>query len=235
MADEIQRVLFVAPKVHVYAVPPLGSNSGYRASHWNVDGEGSRIFMARLRVIETATTDAATDQETIRNDVRLEDPKSGELFANCPYEDAFCVEQVVDSSRFFAIRVVHGPRKAILGIGFEDRSDAFEFGVVLQTIRRQNNMDVKTTAGASVSSNSGKPTSLLPEKKDYSLKEGETISVTIGNKGHRRTPSKSDDSNAAFALLPPPPSASDVKRRNRNTPRQDTNKYGFEDDFGDFQ
>lgn len=86
MADEIQRVLFIAPKVHVYAVPPLGSNAGYRASQWNVDSERARIFMARLRIIETATTDPATDQETVRNDVRLEDPRTGDLFANCPYE-----------------------------------------------------------------------------------------------------------------------------------------------------
>lgn len=91
MADEIQRVLFIAPKVHVYAVPPLGSNAGYRASQWNVDSERARIFMARLRIIETATTDPATDQETVRNDVRLEDPRTGDLFANCPYE--VCQEQ----------------------------------------------------------------------------------------------------------------------------------------------
>ena len=45
------------------------------------------------------------------------------------------MEQVIDSSRFFAVRVIDGPRKAILGVGFEDRSDAFDFGVALQEVR----------------------------------------------------------------------------------------------------
>jgi hypothetical protein len=26
------------------------------------------------------------DEDSVRTDVRLEDPKSGDLFANCPYE-----------------------------------------------------------------------------------------------------------------------------------------------------
>lgn len=83
--DEIQRVLFVSPKVHIYAVPPLTSR-GYRASDWNVDSEKSRIFTARVRIIETATRSGADDSETVRTDVRLEDPKTGDLFANCPYD-----------------------------------------------------------------------------------------------------------------------------------------------------
>ena len=85
MTDEIQRVLFVAPKVHVYAVPPLASNHGYKAAQWNVDNERARIFTARIRIMETATV-AEDDEETVRTDVRLEDPKTGDLFANCPYE-----------------------------------------------------------------------------------------------------------------------------------------------------
>lgn len=86
MSDEIQRVLFVAPKVHIYAVPPLSSNTGYKAAHWNVDSEKARIFTARIRIVETATTAPDSDDEHVRSDVRLEDPKSGDLFANCPYE-----------------------------------------------------------------------------------------------------------------------------------------------------
>jgi len=210
MTDQIQRVLFVAPKVHIYAVPPLASNQGYKAAQWNVDNERARIFTARIRIMETATVagDDGNEVETVRTDIRLEDPKTGDLFANCPYEvraqslerereresdqtwhgaqGSFCVEQVVDSSRFFAVRVVDGPRKAILGIGFEDRSDAFDFGVALQEIRRHM---AAAAAAAAVASNGKGPNgggsdndaAQKPlEKKDYSLKEGETISITIG-------------------------------------------------------
>jgi hypothetical protein len=213
MTDDIQRVLFVAPKVHIYPVPPLASNHGYQASQWNVDNEKARIFTARIRIIETATV-AANDEETVKTDIRLEDPKSGDLFANCPYEvprippssfylillplfqllcyapygyaqliwiqqGAFCVEQVVDSSRFFAVRVVDGPRKAVLGVGFEDRGNAFDFGVALQEVRRHMDATANASNGKKLNG-SQKNAAPLAEKKDYSLKEGETINITIG-------------------------------------------------------
>lgn len=240
-ADDIQRVLFVAPKVHVYAVPPLSSTQGYKASQWNVDNERSCIFTARIRIVETATRrEDDGEDESVRTDVRLEDPKTGDLFANCPYEGAFCVEQVVDSSRFFAIRVVDGPRKAILGIGFEDRSDAFDFGVSLQEVRKHNKLDGDKGGGKSGKSEV-KAENVVPEKKDYSLKEGETISITIGNKGRRRTPSNPSPVNGGampLPFLPPPPSASDLKKRRNSQlmPVEDASaKLGFDDDaFGDF-
>lgn len=103
----------------------------------------------------------------------------------CVWQGSFCVEQVVDSSRFFAIRVVDRARKAILGIGFEDRSDAFDFGVALQEVRRH--MDAAAAAasngkgkgmGANGADNGARDKPA--EKVDYSLKEGETISITIG-------------------------------------------------------
>ncbi|RPA97801.1 adaptin ear-binding coat-associated protein 1 NECAP-1 [Choiromyces venosus 120613-1] len=234
--DSIQRVLFIAPKVHIYAVPPLSSNSGYKAGDWKVDQEKSRIFTARVRIVETATEDADGKEERVSTDVRLEDPATGDLFANCPYEGAHCVEQVIDSSRFFALRVVDGPRKAMLGIGFEERSEAFDFGVSLQEVRRHSdsvmaNEKAKKAGVMSELSNVG--------AKDYSLKEGETINITIGNKGRRRAPS-SPSRNAptgGFPLpfLPPPPSAEDVKRRQSQHGAEDFGKLGFDDDaFGDF-
>ncbi|KAI5795578.1 hypothetical protein EDC01DRAFT_57289 [Geopyxis carbonaria] len=240
MSDEIQRVLFLAPKVHIYSVPPLNSNQGYKAAQWNVDNEKARIFTARIRIVETATRRNDDADEVVRTDVRLEDPRTGDLFANCPYEGAFCVEQVVDSSRFFAVRVVDGPRKAILGIGFEDRSDAFDFGVSLQEVRRQNNLDGK--GGAKNGLNGNKIDAAddpFAEKKDYSLKEGETISITIGNKGRRRAPSSTSNNNGALPFLPPPPSAEDVKRKNKSNSIGEADvagtKLAFDDDaFGDF-
>lgn len=233
MEEEIQRVLFVAPKVHVYAVPRLGSNQGYKASQWNVDSEKARIFTARIRIMETSSANGEDDK--VQTDVRLEDPKTGNLFANCPYEGAFCVEQVIDSSRFFALRVVDGSRKATLGIGFEDRSDAFDFGVALQEIRRQNHMDGNATNGKNGAHNGA--VSPQADKNDYSLKEGETINITIGNKGRRRAPSAQSLNNGQLPLpfLPPPPSAEDVKRRQSKTLEDYQGKLGFDDDaFGDF-
>lgn len=89
------------------------------------------------------------------------------------------------------MRVVDGPRKAYLGIGFEERSDAFEFGVCLQEIRRHNSLEKKPnglnpSTKNGVNGNTGGISEVVP-KKDYSLKEGETISITIGV-SHKRPP-----------------------------------------------
>ena len=93
--------------------------------------------------------------------------------ADVGIQGAYCVEQVVDSSRFFAVRVVDGKRKAILGVGFEDRSDAFDFGVSLQAVQKHGQLVGAGGAGKV-------EVSPFVEKKDYSLKEGQTISITIG-------------------------------------------------------
>lgn len=77
------------------------------------------------------------------------------------------------------MRVVDGQRKAYLGIGFEQRSDAFDFGVSLQEVQKQN----KRIAGKA-NGQKAPEASLFGEKKDYSLKEGQTISVTIGVGAH---------------------------------------------------
>ncbi|KAH0605542.1 uncharacterized protein H6S33_004764 [Morchella sextelata] len=247
MSEEIQRILFLAPKVHIYAVPPLSSNTGHKAATWNVDQPSSLIFTARIRIIETATLSAdGAENDNVRTDVRLEDPKTGDLFANCPYEGAHCVEQVTDSSRFFAVRVVDSGRKAMLGIGFEERSEAFDFGVSLQEVRRHAE---GVTGGGAKRGKKTEETAAAEKKKDYSLKEGETINITIGNKGRRRAPSSpkaSSDSGGGggggLPFLPPPPSAEDVKR-NRMSQHglEDFSKIGFDgkmgfddDAFGDF-
>lgn len=99
------------------------------------------------------------------------------------------MEQVTDSSRFFAVRVVDSGRKAMLGIGFEERSEAFDFGVSLQEVRRHNNLEGEGAARSTGANNkkggAKKAAELAPvEKKDYSLKEGETINITIGVMHH---------------------------------------------------
>jgi hypothetical protein len=117
-------------------------------------------------------------------------------------------------------------------------------------------------AGGSNSKKSNGTNAASPatEKKDYSLKEGETISVTIGvsfscltywlklqllmrrksqNKGRRRAPSGNNTNNnngqLPLPFLPPPPSAKDVKRRQSRNLEEEATKMGFDDDaFGDF-
>ncbi|KAH0565695.1 hypothetical protein GP486_000914 [Trichoglossum hirsutum] len=209
--DSIQRVLFIAANVHIYQIPPLTSTRGYSAAAWTADNNARQIFTARLRIIETAIP-APDGSEIITTDILLEDPSNGQLFAAAPYTTSAAVEQVLDSSRFFAVTVQgDGGRKAILGVGFEDRSEAFDFGVTLQEVRRVNKLD--NLSGAS-GRKGGRPAASLEkpqEKKDFSLKEGETITVNIGGRGRRnrdenRQPTPTNSSSSSSFSLPPPPS-----------------------------
>ncbi|MCJ1369129.1 hypothetical protein MMC20_000337 [Loxospora ochrophaea] len=261
--DAIQRVLFLASDVHVYHIPPLTSTKGYTASQWTEDNNKRQIFTARLRILETAIPNAEGTGENVKTDVLLEDPKSGQLFAAVPYTDSHAVESVLDSVRFFAVRVVgDGGRKAMLGIGFEERSEAFDFGIALQEARKVQGIDQQEAAAKGGRKASGKVAEAekKPAKKDFSLKEGETIHVDIkrASRPRKAGPDTGSDEQALFsipppsggmrqqeALLPlisPPPSAQEVKAEKRRSMQQlppepgSMADLGFDDgEFGEFQ
>ncbi|QSZ34362.1 hypothetical protein DSL72_005953 [Monilinia vaccinii-corymbosi] len=253
--DALQRILFIAPSVHVYNIPPLTSNKGYVAATWTADNNKRQIFTARIRILETAIPDK-DGEEKVKADVLLEDPSNGQLFAAAPYTVTEVVEQVLDSSRFFAIRVEgEGGRKAVLGIGFEERSEAFDFSVALQEVRKTLGIEEQ---GGGKPTSAGKKEGKSEFKRDFSLKEGETITVNIGGRGAgRRTSKKSEESEnelAAFSLppppvggafLPPPPSAQEVRAKKRlsqnnieapSLAEPSAEELGFDDgEFGEFQ
>ncbi|ESZ95373.1 hypothetical protein SBOR_4229 [Sclerotinia borealis F-4128] len=259
--DALQRILFIAPLVHVYNIPPLTSNKGYVASTWTADNNKRQIFTARIRILETAIPDI-NGEEKVKADILLEDPSNGQLFAAAPYTITEVVEQVLDSSRFFAVRVQgEGGRKAVLGIGFEERSEAFDFSVALQEVRKTLGIE-EQGGGKSASAGAMKKEQEKSEvKRDFSLKEGETITVNIGGRGAgRRTSKKSGEFEDVFggfslppppvgggmgAFLPPPPSAQAIKAQKRlsqNTmeapslPEPSAEELGFDDgEFGEFQ
>ena len=265
-ADAIQRVLFIAAQVHIYQIPPLTSSKGYAASAWTANDNKWHIFTARMRVMETALPTAdGKGTETPRTDILLEDSATGELFAAAPYTSEAVVEQALDSSRFFAVRVQgEGNRKAMLGVGFEDRSEAFDFGVCLQEVRRIQGVDNLSNASAA-SKRGGQSLGQSLPKNDLSLKAGETITVKLSGRHDRaRNPSEdapcSADESAALFAIPPPPRVSAggdgappvilppppqnaregraEKRRSRRVEveQKSSSAAGFDDgEFGEFQ
>jgi hypothetical protein len=222
-ATAIQRVLFLAPSVHIYRIPPITSSRGFNAAAWTAN-PADHIFTARIRLIETAIPpENDSDNEKITANILLEDPSTMQLFAAAPYNHPSAVEQALDSSRFFAIRVVgEKGMKATLGMGFEQRPEAFEFVVSLQDVRRTLGLEPSAVGSAAGSFGikrgiPGKGASAQKDeelKRDLSLKDGEMITINIGGRSKKATtgstPEKSGGLNA-FAILPPPPSAATVK------------------------
>ncbi|CAJ0651004.1 2643_t:CDS:2 [Entrophospora sp. SA101] len=141
-----------------------------KASDWG-DME-AYLWKGRLRIISKGE----------KCFIRLEDGGTGELFAQSPYNpDKNSVESVRDSSRYFVLRVEDDDgRHAFIGMGFRERTEAFDFQVALQD-------HIKHVKIEKESAEKSKQINLEP-KKNFSLKEGETISITIavnvsGNNG----------------------------------------------------
>ncbi|CAG8629134.1 16613_t:CDS:2, partial [Dentiscutata heterogama] len=76
-------------------------------------------------------------------------------------------------------------RRALIGIGFQERSEAFDFQVTLQDHIKHLKAEKEAIEHAK--------TSALVPKKDYSLKEGQTISINLGHQKSRHSKSQSID------------------------------------------
>lgn len=94
---------------------------------------GQPLWRGRIRVIEKGSDVPS------KCFIRLEDANSGELFGICPYQPSKAntnggVEAVLDSSRYFVLTLVdqESGQKAYLGMGYPERSEAFDFNVALQ-------------------------------------------------------------------------------------------------------
>lgn len=242
----IQRVLFVATGIHIYQIPPLTSNKGFSASTWTSPTQptAQQIFVCRLRIIETSL------EGKLKVDVVLEDSDSGNLFAAAPYTATAAVQQALDSSRFFAVRVQgEGGMKATLGIGFEDRNTAFDFGIALGDARKVLKLDSTAVAPSAARGAPGKAKPVQEAKQDFSLKEGEKIHISVGSKGRRSHADnridRTDDSVALFSIAPPPlppPPAAKTHTEVHASPAppeiegKSAQELGFDDgDFGEFQ
>ncbi|KAI1885828.1 hypothetical protein AGOR_G00207800 [Albula goreensis] len=182
---EYESVLCVKPDVNVYRIPPRASNRGYRAADWKLDAPD---WTGRMRV--TARGKVAF--------IKLEDKISGELFAQAPVEEypGIAVETVSDSSRYFVIRIQdESGRSAFIGIGFGDRGDSFDFNVALQDhfkwVKQDNEIIKQSQTPDST------------PKLDLGFKEGQTITLNIGQTKKREKPRP--HSTGGFGLLPPPP------------------------------
>ncbi|WFC99186.1 hypothetical protein MYAM1_001930 [Malassezia yamatoensis] len=167
MAESYSSVLFMARECYVYRVPPRNTSAGYRAGEWG-DMDKS-LWTGRMRVVEYSD----------HCEIRLEDNETGELFAAAPYDvSGKSVEPVLDSSRYFVLRVER--RKAVLAGQTEEDDDD----------------DAPP-----------KPSPHLPAgpKQDFSLMDGETLSIKTPAL-HGKVSQHTTQTRPGF-VMPPPPSA----------------------------
>ncbi|KAK0666115.1 hypothetical protein QBC41DRAFT_399056 [Cercophora samala] len=259
--DAIVRVLHITNKVHIYTLPPTTpSSSTYLASSWTSLPQNP-IFTSRLRILETSLS---PDTPELKVDILLESTTSSsssesgqpQLFAAAPYTTPAIVTPCSDSSRFFALRVSDPStgKKASLGIGFEERSDAFDFNLALQECGKSLGFAGAGGQQQQQPEREKKGKGKQEERKDWSLKEGETITINLGGKFGRRQgqggggsggerkqeeeegkslnsfalpppPGGGGGGGGGFSLPPPPPSASEARRQKRLSAQQ----MGFDD------
>ncbi|KAG5097840.1 hypothetical protein JHK82_047694 [Glycine max] len=120
--EAFEHTLLVVREVSVYKIPPRSTSGGYKCGEWL---QSDKIWSGRIRVVSRRD----------RCEIRLEDPSSGELFAACfvyPGQRETAVEPVLDSSRYFVLKIEDGQGKhAFIGLGFNERNEAFDFNVAL--------------------------------------------------------------------------------------------------------
>eukprot|EP00397_Hematodinium_sp_SG-2012_P056636 GEMP01070083.1.p1 GENE.GEMP01070083.1~~GEMP01070083.1.p1 ORF type:complete len:350 (-),score=63.52 GEMP01070083.1:38-1087(-) len=183
--DDIEYTLLNKKECMLYQIPPA-SATGHKASDWL-----KCIWRGRLLI-------SAKGNDLYIKFIHASGNDMGKSFVEALVsngESDKYVERTQDSSRYFAIRV-NDPtsgRKAFLGLGFEDRNDAFDFNCTLTDFKNRNQVSIQQAD----------PT----PSKDYSLKEGEKITVNF--KGVKSRPKKEQPaSGQLLGFLPPPPSGS---------------------------
>ena len=196
--DSYESIGLVKPEVYVYVIPPRQSATRkHRAADWKLD---SPNFICRLKIISKG-------EKCL---IRLEDRNTGAHFATCPVESypSIAVENVEDSTRYFVIRVQNdNGQQAFLGIGFNDRSDSFDFNVALQDhfkyLKQAKQIEQEAKDTASDPGKHNQP------KLDLSFKEGQTIKINLKSTlpGEEQMKKPAIRTNEIFVpgILPPPP------------------------------
>lgn len=208
--SSIEIVTFQLPEAYVYAIPPTASHSGHRAESWNVD--------KWLKTVSVKVTNTGK-----RGHIKLFDTESGQLFAECPLPRdvpvSTVVEPVIDSSRYFVLRVEDEAtrRHAFVGLGFRERDSASDFKLAVQEHEQQQKREKEAAKAREeyerelAEAQASGATAEGGKLHDYSLKG--TVKISVPKKAGAAAASKGSAGAAAAAaatgagvgILPPPP------------------------------
>ncbi|KAJ6808977.1 uncharacterized protein M6B38_163880 [Iris pallida] len=166
--EAVELILFRANECYVYMIPPRKTAASYRADEWDVNKWN---WEGTVKVVSKG-------EECI---IKLEDKTTGELYARAflRNREPHPVEPVINSSRYFVLRVEENIggrlRHAFIGIGFRERTQAYDFQAALYDHMKYLN---KKKTAEEMEQHYQKTSSV-----DYSLKEGETLVLQINNNG----------------------------------------------------
>ena len=203
---------FRAEPCYVYQIPP-GNAAGHRAQDWDVDNWFKEVALRVVTKGEHAS-------------IKLEDPGTRELFAEAPLPADprrfhTVIDPVLDSSRYFAIRVEDTTQGTgahmFVGVGFRERLQASDFNAALddhrQFLRRkaeaeQIRQDREAAAEAAGASAGGSAAGAAATEKSYSLEPGQTLHISLKKKTDGRKEGGARGGGLfgpGGKLAPPPP------------------------------
>ena len=91
-----------------------------------------------------------------------------QIFAECPLDHPHAVDTVIDSCRYFVLRVVNGSRHAFIGIGMKERNESFDFKLACsEAINQMNDTEIQRKDISPIQSSNN----------DYSLPENQKIII----------------------------------------------------------
>lgn len=241
----VEQTLLKINEVFVYRIPPMRSADGHRAEDWNLAKPLHPDGNCKLEVVRV--------DDALHVNIHAERPKPNavppgatewHLFARCEAEvnlndpgraTEHWVDPVIDSSRYFALRISdpRTGRTAFVGVGFRERMDATDFRGSLRdyenSLRRDQraadmHKQFEETERARTSSlgdgeiddgrDGSQSSPLPPALSKLSLKEGEKIHINIkgqndsGDREKSATTKKSSGGGGVLLKKPPPPGRS---------------------------
>uniref|UniRef100_A0A7S4R6D5 NECAP PHear domain-containing protein n=1 Tax=Ditylum brightwellii TaxID=49249 RepID=A0A7S4R6D5_9STRA len=227
----LEQTLLNVEEVFIYGIPPMKSSGGHRAEDWNLAKPLATCSLLVVRV------DSTLELRILSSRPKPNAPKGATesyLFALCKIALAHpsqqhlqiphWVEPVVDSSRYFVLRIVDTKRgrEAHVGLGFRERTDATNFKFSLNEYenalkREWKAHEVMTSPLLGEEEKEGQQSTDTSDESVSSLskltlKEGEKIHIQLkANKGTRPAAkpavTKSPIATKGGLLLKKPPSA----------------------------
>jgi len=213
--DNIQRTLCTIPKVYCFKCPPLKGGQGYKAKEW----DQTPIWVGRLRIVAQGKHCA----------INLEHADKPGLFATCPVKSTKTVEQVTDSSRYFVLRIQSaGGLAANVGIGFDERIQAFDFKASIQDFQTQESADKRMAK----LDNSIKLNADLPANGKIKVKLAGKLKA---KKIEKKEGAGEEDGSDPFSFSPPPsstgkPKSKKIKKEKKKKKKKHKSKELFQDD-----